>query len=259
MNSRGIRDASSVQAKNGSHTGIFNTWSTGEAFIGGPTGAILGYRDADGNSFSMAKVVKGGSFELYAPLTSSNRMDVANIISANYFNVKGTNQYLINADNGGGAYIDTMQVSMGIGTASSWINKWIVKSDVTESWNDIDMKGRTITNQSDSRLKTKITDCQYDVFGEAERIRVIEYDWELTNPANKGKPTGRQFGLQAQSTPFLQTKSANDESYLSIDLLKQINFNTLLGKRLNEERLNHREEIQFLKDEMIKIKEFLGV
>lgn len=259
MNSRSIRDASSVQTKNGSHTGIFNTWSTGEAFIGGPTGALLGYRDANGNSFSMVKVTKGGSFELHAPLTSSNRMDVANTVSANYFNVKGTNQYLLNADNGGGAYIDTMQVSMGIGTASSWINKWIVKSDVTESWNDIDMKGRTITNQSDSRLKTKITDCQYDVFGEAERIRVIEYDWELTNPANKGKPTGRQFGLQAQSTPFLQTKSPNDESYLSIDLLKQINFNTLLGKRLNEERLNHREEIQFLKDEMIKIKEFLGV
>ena len=45
---------------------------------------------------------------------------------------------------------------------------------------------------------------------------------------------------------------------MSIDLLKQINFNTLLGKRLNEERLNHREEIQFLKDEMTKIKRIFG-
>lgn len=148
MNSRGIRDASSVQAKNGSHTGIFNTWSTGEAFIGGPTGAILGYRDADGNSFSMAKVVKGGSFELYAPLTSSNRVDVTNLISANYFNVKGTNQYILNNSGGGGAYIDSQKVSLGVGTLSGYLLKLEVNANGIKALSQLDMNTQEITNVS---------------------------------------------------------------------------------------------------------------
>ncbi len=148
MNSRGIRDASSVQTKNGSHTGIFNTWSTGESFIGGPTGAILGYRDANGNSFSMAKVVKDGSFELYAPLTSSNRMDVANLVSANYFNVKGTNQYILNNSGGGGAYIDSQKVSLGVGTLSGYLLKLEVNANGIKALSHLDMNTQEIKNVS---------------------------------------------------------------------------------------------------------------
>lgn len=265
-------NATSVATTNGEKTGLFSTWSTGHAFIGGDNGVRLGYRVEGGSLYSLLILEKEGNLDLYTnfdlhgwkmqnvgEFSSSGKMEVANLVSANYFNLKGTNQYLINSSGGGGAYIDTMQVSMGIGTSSSWSNKWIVKTDVTESWNNIDMKGRTITNQSDSRLKTNIIDSEYDVLKEAERIRVIEYEWDLNNPANKNKPVGKQFGLQAQSTPFLQTKSANDESYLSIDLFKQINYNTFLGKRLNEERIKHAEEIDLLKTEIELLKEKIGV
>ena len=240
-----------VQTRRDIYDSVFRTWSTGESFVGGTTGARLGY--IDGTSYqSVLLIPKEGAAVLLRDFEAS-------VISATRFNVKGTNQYLVNSSSGGGAHIDTTQVSMAIGSPTSWNDKWVVKSDVTESWNNIDMKGRTITNQSDSRLKANIIDSEYDVLKEAERIRVIEYEWDLNNPANKNKPVGKQFGLQAQSTPFLQTKSANDESYLSIDLFKQINYNTFLGKRLNEERIIHADKIDLLKTEIESLKEKIGV
>lgn len=96
----------------------------------------------------------------------------------------------------------------------------------TISNGSIDMKGYNITNQSDIRLKTNIVDSEVNALHEIERMKFIEYDWDLENPANDKKPTGRQFGIVAQYSPFLQTKASGSESYLSVDMSKQVNLNS---------------------------------
>lgn len=93
-------------------------------------------------------------------------------------------------------------------------------------YTDLSMEGNTITNQSDIRLKTNIEDSDLMALAEIERLRFVEYDWDKSNQVNKNKPHGRQFGIIAQYSPFLQTKTADSESYLSIDIVKQINLNS---------------------------------
>lgn len=91
---------------------------------------------------------------------------------------------------------------------------------------DLDMGGKSILNQSDIRLKTNVIDSQLEALKEIERMRFIEYDWDLTNPANKDKTEGRNFGIVAQYSPFLQTKAGEVDSYLSVDMTKQVNLNS---------------------------------
>lgn len=91
---------------------------------------------------------------------------------------------------------------------------------------DLDMGGKAILSQSDIRLKTNIVDSELEALKEIERMKFIEYDWDLTNPANKDKTEGRNFGIVAQYSPFLQTKAGEADSYLSVDMTKQVNLNS---------------------------------
>ena len=51
----------------------------------------------------------------------------------------------------------------------------------------------------------------------------------------KQRPSVRQFGLIAQSTPFLaEIADESDNHYLSVDLNKQVNLNTLTNQELIE-------------------------
>lgn len=104
----------------------------------------------------------------------------------------------------------------------------------------IDMNGNSITNQSDIRLKANVEDSKLNALGEIERLRFIEWDWDREKSINRGKPTERQFGLIAQYTPFLQTKAGESESYLSIDLTKQINLNS----KATQEMLSYVKELE---------------
>lgn len=97
---------------------------------------------------------------------------------------------------------------------------------VADLYADLNMQGNAITNQSDIRLKTNVSESQLDALKEIERMKFIEYDWDSSNPYNKQKPQGKQFGIVAQYSPFLQTKSANVDSYLSVDMTKQVNLNS---------------------------------
>lgn len=90
----------------------------------------------------------------------------------------------------------------------------------------LNMNGSTITNQSDIRLKTNVKDAEIDPFAIIEKMRFIEFDWDMTNPYNENKPEGRYFGIEAQYAPFLAVKDI-DSNYLSIDLGKQVNLNSL--------------------------------
>lgn len=117
----------------------------------------------------------------------------------------------------------------------------------TISNGSIDMKGYNITNQSDIRLKTNVVDSEVNALREIERMKFIEYDWDFENPANDKKPTGRQFGIVAQYSPFLQTKASGSESYLSVDMSKQVNLNSKAIQELKKENDTLKQELVDLK------------
>ena len=117
----------------------------------------------------------------------------------------------------------------------------------TKSNGNIDMGGYTVTNQSDIRLKTNVVESELNALHEIERMKFIEYDWDLENPANDKKPTGRQFGIVAQYSPFLQIKASGSESYLSVDMSKQVNLNSKAIQELKKENDTLKQELADLK------------
>ena len=110
----------------------------------------------------------------------------------------------------------------------------------------LNMNGNVITNQSDIRLKTNIKDAEVDPFAIIEKMRFIEFDWDITNPYNKNKPEGRYFGIEAQYAPFLVVKDV-DSNYLSIDMGKQVNLNSLANQKLIVELKETKQELADLK------------
>ena len=90
----------------------------------------------------------------------------------------------------------------------------------------LNMNGYEITGQSDIRLKKNIEDSNVNALREIERLRFIEFDWDTSKRPSDSKPEGRQFGIVAQHSPFLQTKLESEDSYLSTDYTKQINLNS---------------------------------
>lgn len=195
--------------------------------------------------------VMENSIEAYVPI------DASQSISALRFNLKGTNQYLISSGGTGGSFIDTQKVSLGIGSPTSWTNYLSVLANQIDIFRELDLNGNTIVNQSDIRLKKNITDASFDAIREIERIRVIEHEWDMTNPRNKDKPEGKHFGIEAQSSPFLQLKAGDDESYLSVDLVKQINLLTLAEQQHIKRTKEIEKELQETKTELSELKELL--
>lgn len=90
----------------------------------------------------------------------------------------------------------------------------------------LNMNGSSITNQSDIRLKKNVMDTTVDPFSIIEKMRFINFEWDDTNPYNKDKPSGLQFGIEAQYAQFLAVKDI-DSNYLSVDMGKQVNLNSL--------------------------------
>jgi len=257
-----------------------------------------------------------GLYETYMQIpVDENIVKMLKVLSVPQLNIIGTNQYLVNSVGGGGAYIDSEKVSLGIGTPSGWTNRisvgdgWVdiiaplnmryykitntptieVKASgstyggrVTDSANrlvmggydgtilgwmneiggitaviqllyqeirafgTLNMNGNVITNQSDIRLKSKVVDTEIDPFSIIEKMRFIEFEWDVTNPYNDKKPGGRHFGIEAQYSPFLavQDKGA---SYLSIDMGKQVNLNSLANQKLIAELKEVKQELADLK------------
>jgi len=118
-----------------------------------------------------------------------------------------------------------------------------------DSWGALDMHGYPIYNQSDIRLKDNIEPVSFNGVAETKRIQMAEFDYKQnydSRDADQQRPTERQFGVIAQSTPFLS--SIPDESknhYLSIDINKQVNLNTLTNQEL----------IKIVEDQERRIKE----
>ena len=124
------------------------------------------------------------------------------------------------------------------------------------AYTTLNMNGNAITNQSDIRLKTNIKDAEVDPFVIIEKMRFIEFDWDMTNPYNKNKPEGRYFGIEAQYAPFLVVKDV-DSNYLSIDTGKQVNINSMALQRMITEIKTLKEESAATKKELADLKQLL--
>ena len=111
---------------------------------------------------------------------------------------------------------------------------------------NVDLNGGTILNQSDIRLKTNIVDSSVDPFSVVEKMRFIEFEWDKTNPYNKDKPDGVQFGIEAQYSPFLAVKD-NGSNYLSINMGKQVNLNSMVNQKMIAEIKSLKQELADLK------------
>jgi len=118
------------------------------------------------------------------------------------------------------------ELILGVNGGGVYASPLSIKRTVIAFGVDLDMGGKSILNQSDIRLKTNVVDSGLEALKEIERMKFIEYDWDLTNPANKDKSEGRNFGIVAQYSPFLQTKAGEVNSYLSVDMTKQVNLNS---------------------------------
>ena len=117
-------------------------------------------------------------------------------------------------------------------------------------YSNVDMHGHSIQNQSDIRLKENITPPTISGIKETKRIKMAEFDFKQgydNNNSNQQRPTERQFGIIAQSTPFLSEMTDKEKNhYLSVDLNKQVNLNTLTNQELIE-KVEHLESRLIIK------------
>lgn len=117
-------------------------------------------------------------------------------------------------------------------------------------YSPIDMHGYAIYNQSDIRLKENISKPSFSGIKETKRIEIVEFDYKQEydnrNP-DQQRPSKRQFGIIAQSTNLLSEIADEKENhYLSVDLKKQVNLNTLTNKELIENIEKQEERIKKL-------------
>jgi len=87
-------------------------------------------------------------------------------------------------------------------------------------------------------------------------MRFIDFEWDETNPYNATKPSGMQFGIEAQYSPFLAVKDVNS-NYLSIDMGKQVNINSMALQRMVSEIKGLKEENTIIKKELADLKQLL--
>ena len=102
-----------------------------------------------------------------------------------------------------------------------------------ECWGEMYMNGHTIWDESDLTLKTNVLPTTIDAIAETKKQKVIEFEWDKSNPHNGGKPEGKQFGLSAQHSGILQlTPEETGKGYMGVNLIKEIHLATLTNQKL---------------------------
>jgi len=149
-------------------------------------------------------------------------------------------------------------VSMGIlnGDGVTTSGKFEVRTGENISFQNLNMNGNIITNQSDIRLKKNVVTTELDGIAAIEKMRFIEFEWDKENPYNATKPDGLQFGMEAQYAACLQVTDQNS-NYLSVDSSKQINLNTLAIQQMISRLKESETELATTKKELADLKQLL--
>lgn len=157
-------------------------------------------------------------------------------------------------------YTESQAVKSGVEIGSSGVNLrggvtldkklQVASNSNIDFYSNLNMNGYAIQNQSDIRLKENITAPTISGITETKRIQMAEFDFKQyydSRDPEKQRPSVRQFGLIAQSTPFLaEIADESENHYLSVDLNKQVNLNTLTNQELIE-KVEHLESRLIIK------------
>ncbi|NMP59341.1 phage tail spike protein [Enterococcus mundtii] len=142
-------------------------------------------------------------------------------------------------------------------------------------YSNIHMNGFSITGQSDIRLKKNITPSKVNGIKETKKIKEIDFEWKedyrpsqkrvveeigvddspeisiQKNVVARKNPQGKQFGIAAQSSAFLQEQNAEEGShYLLINQTKQIHLNTKTNQELIEIVEDQEKRIESLEEKL---------
>jgi phage minor structural protein len=199
------------------------------------------YLEMNSNTiWNVGEIYGGGKIRL----TTNNSGTQGSVI----FN--GSNQMLVLGSVAG--------ASLGVlnGDGVTTTGRLDIHTTQTVSHQNLNMNGNMVINQSDIRLKKNVVDASVDPISVIEKMRFIEFEWDETNPYNAKKPNGRYFGTEAQYSPFLAVKDVNS-NYLSIDMGKQVNLNSMALQRMISEIKTLKEENAETKKELADLKQLL--
>ena len=106
------------------------------------------------------------------------------------------------------------------------------------------MNGHTIWDESDLKLKTNVLPTTIDAIAETKKQKVIEFEWDKSNPHNAKKPEGKQFGLSAQDAGTLQMSAEETgKGYMGVNLIKEIHLATLTNQQIISELETTKKEL----------------
>lgn len=141
-------------------------------------------------------------------------------------------------------------VALEVGTDKPGVTQWGYKIHM---YFDLNMHGRSIQNQSDIRLKEQIKPWDVRALDEIKKIEFIRYHWKKRKDLDRPQDTKtEQYGLSAQSIPFLTTEDAT--GYLNVNETKFLHLTAKGVQELAEEVSELKKENKELKKESAELK-----
>lgn len=141
-------------------------------------------------------------------------------------------------------------VALEVGTDKPGVTQWGYKIHM---YFDLNMHGHSIQNQSDIRLKEQIKPWDVRALDEIKKIEFIRYHWKKRKDLDRPQDTKtEQYGLSAQSIPFLTTEDAN--GYLNVNETKFLHLTAKGVQELEEEVSELKKENEELKKESAELK-----
>lgn len=224
----------------------------------------------DGKFLNISRKNGSGVYESYLRIPyDENVVELYKLLNMGHQQIRYISTALFQSSptSNGGKVFDangTLAIGGYDGTSIGWMNDSEVLTTVMQflyqemrAFGTLNMNGNTITNQSDIRLKKNVVDATVDAYNVLEKMRFIEFEWDETNPYNERKPEGIMFGIEAQYSPFLAVKDVAS-NYLSIDMGKQVNLNSLALKRMLGDVQALQAENETLKQELADLKALLS-
>lgn len=141
-------------------------------------------------------------------------------------------------------------IALEVGTDKPGVTQWGYKIHM---YFDLNMHGRSIQNQSDIRLKEQIKPWDVRALDEIKKIEFIRYHWKKRKDLDRPQDTKtEQYGLSAQSIPFLTTEDAT--GYLNVNETKFLHLTAKGVQELAEEVSELKKENKELKKESAELK-----
>lgn len=240
--------------------GRYDDWS-GSSSTDGRGGSLIPYLSIlyDGNFDAQNDQGQGdpnGYIRIHKPVTSEQSI----YMGGNNI----TQPYEINFYHGGRIYALSSNSDMRIQSANSLsfrtggdVEKMRIDSSRVYFYQDINMQGNGILEQSDERLKGNFVDATTrDSLGKFKRLNFTYFEW-LND--NKKRPQGTQFGVKAQEVMEIAPEwvKLDPDGYYTINMSKMQMESFKAIQQLENKNENLKNEVAELKNELSELKELL--